>query len=125
MAVVFWWFILAGLPWFIQLLIVALYFASGWLASAIVARRYQVDDASEIVADEVAGMWLALIFVPQIWWGALLAFGLFRCLDILKPGPIGWLDRNVHGGLGVMLDDLLAGAVIAALCLLLGGMIFA
>ena len=58
-------------------------------------------------------MWLALAFLPPIWWLVLLAFGLFRLLDILKPGPIGWLDREVKGGLGVMLDDLLAGGVVA------------
>lgn len=57
-------------------------------------------------------MWLALTFLPPLWWLVLLAFALFRLLDILKPGPIGWLDREVKGGLGVMLDDLLAGAVV-------------
>ncbi|MEM9623645.1 MAG: phosphatidylglycerophosphatase A, partial [Pseudomonadota bacterium] len=54
----------------------------------------------------------------QAWWLALLALVLFRLLDILKPGPIGWLDREVKGGLGVMLDDLVAGAVAGLVCLL-------
>ena len=93
-------------------MICAAYFISGWVCSTLVTRTFGVDDASEIVADEVAGMWLALAFLPTLWWLVLLAFALFRLLDILKPGPIGWLDREVKGGLGVMLDDLLAGAVV-------------
>ncbi len=56
-------------------------------------------------------MWLALMLMPRLWWVALCAFLLFRLLDIAKPGPIGWLDRTVGGGLGVMADDLLAGLI--------------
>ena len=59
-------------------------------------------------------MWLALILLPHSWVGACLAFVLFRLLDILKPGPIGWLDRTVKGGLGVMVDDMLAGVFAGA-----------
>ena len=88
-----------------------MYFFSGWWCSYLIARRYGVDDAGQIVADEVVGMWLALALLPAIWWLAALAFMLFRWLDIAKPGPIGWLDREVKGGLGVMLDDVAAGAV--------------
>ncbi len=112
-AVVVWWLFLAEFDPLIQLSICAAYFISGWVCSTLVTRTFGIDDASEIVADEVAGMWLALAFLPPTWWLVLLAFGLFRLLDILKPGPIGWLDREVKGGLGVMLDDLLAGAVVA------------
>lgn len=111
-AVVVWWLFLAEFDPLIQLFICAAYFVSGWVCSTLIARTFGVDDASEIVADEVAGMWLALAFLPTLWWLVLLAFALFRLLDILKPGPIGWLDREVKGGLGVMLDDLLAGAVV-------------
>ena len=82
---------------------------TAWWASAVVCTRFEVDDAPQIVADEVVGMWLALAFCPRLWWLVLLAFLLFRLLDVVKPGPIGWLDREVHGGLGVMLDDVLAG----------------
>ena len=112
-AVVVWWLFLAEFDPLIQMLICAAYFVSGWVCSTLVTRTFGVDDASEIVADEVAGMWLALAFLPPIWWLVLLAFALFRLLDIVKPGPIGWLDREVKGGLGVMLDDVLAGAVVA------------
>lgn len=79
-------------------------------------------DAPEVVIDEVAGQWLALmplLFLSSPlpgWAETLLAFGLFRLFDILKPGPIGWLDKNIKGGLGVMLDDMAAG-LAAAMCL--------
>ena len=56
-------------------------------------------------------MWLALALLPHEWWAAIGAFALFRLLDIAKPGPIGWLDREVEGGLGVMLDDVVAGTL--------------
>ena len=71
-----------------------------------------VHDAPEIVIDEVAGMWISLLplyFIEaSLWWfGA--AFLLFRLFDIIKPWPIGWLDRHVSGGFGVMVDDIVAG----------------
>ena len=106
-----WWFWLSGLPVHWQLGIAAFYFVSGWWCSERIGHRLGIKDASQIVADEVAGMWLALALLPAIWWVALLALALFRILDIAKPGPIGWLDREVGGGLGVMVDDLLAGAI--------------
>lgn len=72
-------------------------------------------DHSAIVWDEFAGMWLALVLVPFnfLWWAA--AFVLFRFFDVLKPWPIGWLDRNLKGGLGIMADDVAAGLVTAVL----------
>ncbi len=73
-----------------------------------------IHDAPEIVIDEVAGQWLAMVpllyFTPDI--GRLLvAFLLFRIFDILKPWPIRWLDEKVGGGFGVMIDDILAGII--------------
>ena len=112
-ALAVWWFLLADLSVWTQLAICFTYFLSGWWASAMVCERYDIADAPEIVADEVAGMWLALLLAPKVWWLALIAFALFRLLDIAKPGPIGKLDRDVHGGLGVMLDDVVAGAMVS------------
>ena len=71
-----------------------------------------------MVADEFAGMWLALIFLPKEIVAVVGAFLVFRLLDIGKPLFIGWIDQNVHGGLGVMADDLVAGAVTALFLLL-------
>ena len=66
-------------------------------------------DAGEMVADEVVGMWIALFALPNAIWTLVLGFVLFRYLDIKKPLLIGYIDRNVEGGLGVMLDDVVAG----------------
>lgn len=73
-------------------------------------------DHPGIVWDEFAGYFVTMIAVPFEWIWVLLGFGLFRLFDILKPQPIGWLDKHVKGGLGIMVDDLLAG-VMAAGCL--------
>lgn len=72
-------------------------------------------DASQIVLDEVAGMLVASFALPFAWQHVTLAFVLFRAFDMLKPGPIRWIDDHVHGGLGVVLDDVAAGAVACGL----------
>lgn len=120
-AAVLWWYLLAPLAWWIQVAVIVVYFVTGWWASERITKRYGVSDAPEIVADEVAGMWLALLFAPQsvLWVG--IGILVFRMLDIAKPGPIGWLDHNLKGGLGVMLDDMLAGLLVCALLAWLPG----
>jgi phosphatidylglycerophosphatase A len=76
------------------------------------------DDPGWVVIDEVAGQCLALLALPRPSWGGVaLAFALFRLLDVVKPGPIGWADRQ-GGAWGIMADDLIAGF---AACLLVGG----
>ena len=88
-------------------------------------------DPSEFVMDEFAGQWVALLPVSFVYWntaagshlvvaGAAASFGLFRYFDIVKPGPVGWADR-IEGGIGIMLDDLIAGA-LSAIVLSLGFM---
>ncbi|MEM6681186.1 MAG: phosphatidylglycerophosphatase A [Pseudomonadota bacterium] len=76
-------------------------------------------DASQVVIDEFAGQWIALLPVvyvaPDQWLCWAASFALFRLFDVLKPGPIGILDRRLKGGLGVMADDILAGALSAVL----------
>ncbi len=74
-----------------------------------------IHDASEIVIDEVAGIWLALSMSGANWIQIILSIIYFRVFDIWKPSVIGRIDRDVKGGLGVMGDDLLAG-VFAAIC---------
>ena len=112
---VFWWFFLAQLSVLTQLLIIVGYFLLSWWLCSRLINRFGLQDEPQIVADEVAGVWLALIFAPQVWWVALLAFGLFRYFDIAKPGVVGWLDTNVHSGLGVMADDMMAGLISAGI----------
>ena len=89
-------------------------------------------DRSEIVVDEVAGQWVAVMAISypawampidilRLWPGWLAAFCLFRLFDIWKPGPVGWADRR-KDTIGVMLDDVLAGICAAAGVLILGGL---
>ena len=86
----------------------AIAFIVGWWAAAIVAKASAVEDPETVVIDEVAAQWLVLLAVPPAPLPYALAFVLFRIFDIWKPWPVRWADRRVKGGLGIMLDDLLA-----------------
>ncbi len=118
---------LAALPfaWFIcdnwstpgLALATMLVFLIGIWASHIHAKQLPDDDPSEIVIDEVAGMWLTLLVVPPNVFYYAIGFVFFRIADIWKPWPVSWVDRAIKGGVGIMLDDVLAG-VYAALALL-------
>ena len=108
-AFVIWWWGLSGLPAQVQIFIAIAYGLISWWVCARFLRRSILHDEPQIVADEVAGLWLALAFVPAVWWVAGVVFGVFRILDIAKPSIIGWCDRTLRGGLGVMADDVLAG----------------
>ena len=84
---------------------------AGWWASAAYLRTSASgDDPGEVVIDEITGQWITLLFAPQSLAAYALAFALFRLFDIWKPWPVGWADRSLPGGLGVMVDDVLAGA---------------
>ena len=78
-----------------------------------------VHDHAGIVWDEFAGFLITMIAAPAGWGWLLLGFVLFRIFDILKPWPISWVDKNVHGGCGIMLDDILAGLMALAVMQLL------
>jgi phosphatidylglycerophosphatase A len=86
--------------------------ALGWWAVGEATRGSVDKDPSEIVIDEVAGQWIAL------WPGVLTAFVAFRLFDVLKPGPVGWADRQT-GPFGVMADDVIAGWLAAMVVALL------
>jgi len=73
------------------------------------AKFLNTHDHPGIVWDEFAGFFIAMIAVTASWTNILLGFVLFRIFDIFKPWPISWLDRRVSGGLGIMLDDIVAG----------------
>ena len=103
----------AGLP-----IAAMIAFAVGCWAAGLIARTSGATDPRVIVIDEVAAQWLVLLPAPLDPLSYTAAFLLFRVFDIWKPWPIGWADRRVHGGFGIMLDDLLA-AVYAVLVLLM------
>jgi phosphatidylglycerophosphatase A len=77
-------------------------------AAGVTGRALGESDHGSIVSDEVIAMALITAMLPGAAWKQLWAFLLFRLLDIWKPGPVGWADRNVKGAFGVMLDDLIA-----------------
>ena len=117
------WLSPAQLVW-----LVALSLPLGWWACTVAARNLGVRDPGCIVWDEVAAFWCILLLLTPAGIGAqAVAFALFRALDAVKPGPVGWADQLFHAvdmerdtrawskaGLGIMLDDL-----VAALCTLL------
>jgi phosphatidylglycerophosphatase A len=96
--------------------VAALLFAVGVAICARTADALNVHDHPGIVFDEVVGFLVAMTAAPQGWAWLAAGFVLFRFFDIVKPPPIGMLDRRVRGGLGIMLDDLVAG-VFAAIVL--------
>ena len=77
-------------------------------AGSIVERESGREDPGQVVIDEVAGQWIALAACPVEIWHALLAFGLFRLFDIVKPWPARQLEK-LHSGLGIVMDDVAAG----------------
>lgn len=83
--------------------------ALGVALCAATARALAVHDHPAIVWDEVVGYLVTMAAAPLDWRWALAGFVLFRLFDIAKPWPIRWVDRRLHGGLGIMLDDVLAG----------------
>ncbi len=103
------WLWLRVLPLPYYALAVAIAFAIGVWASTWVVRRSGVQDPQVVVWDEFVGVWIALIAAPAGWTWMLGGFALFRLFDIWKPWPVGWADEKIHGGLGVMLDDVIAG----------------
>jgi phosphatidylglycerophosphatase A len=86
-------------------------FIIGIWAAGVTGGALGASDHGSIVWDEVVAMALITALLPGAMWKQAWAFLLFRFLDIRKPGPIGWADRNVKGAFGVMLDDLIAAAI--------------
>ena len=78
-------------------------------------RWLSVPDHPGIVWDECVGLWVACLALPAGWAWWLAALLLFRWFDIWKPGPIGWLDRRLKGGWGIMLDDVAADVLALAM----------
>ncbi|MEN8176241.1 MAG: phosphatidylglycerophosphatase A [Pseudomonadota bacterium] len=111
--------LMADLPLPVYLLLVVILFALGIPLCTRVSRDLGVHDHSGIVWDEIVGFLVTMTAAPAGWGSLVFGFLLFRLFDIWKPWPINALDRGVGGGLGIMLDDLLAG-LYAAACLQLG-----
>lgn len=119
---------LAGIPvywvlspapfWLYSLLTVLVTVAGIWICQ-VASEKLGEHDFGGIVWDEIAGLLITLWFVPPSWLALFWGFVLFRVFDIVKPWPISWLDRHVHGGLGIMLDDVAAGVFAGVLLALM------
>ncbi len=100
--------VIRSLPMWLYLSITVLLILLGvWLCGQV-NRDFGTDDHPAAVWDEIAVFPLVMMAIPFTWYYLLLGFLLFRLFDIWKPGPIRWVDKNVHGGVGVMLDDVIA-----------------
>jgi phosphatidylglycerophosphatase A len=107
----------------VHAVVIVLVFATGTWAGGVVELDCRRTDPSHIVVDEVVGMLVSLFLIPVGWAGAVGAFLLFRFFDVIKPYPANRLER-LHGGLGVMADDAMAGvyANLALRAILIAGM---
>lgn len=98
--------------WLAWILVLAGFLAGVWACEKS-GRDLGVADHGAMVWDETVAMWALLLVVPFSWVAWAAAFILFRLFDIVKPFPVGWLDRKVKGGFGVMLDDAAAASCVA------------
>lgn len=108
------------LQWLLPLLALLATGIGVWASAAYLRQTGKDGDPKEIVIDEVAGVWLLFAVMPLYYLPAsydmapqlyVMGFVAFRFFDIIKPWPIGWIDRNVKGAWGIMLDDLAAGII--------------
>ncbi|MFT5758487.1 MAG: phosphatidylglycerophosphatase A [Alteromonadaceae bacterium] len=116
---------LAAIPlYFLMMPLSSLYYAaivlliciSGIYICGKAASDAGVHDHGAIVWDEIAGFLITMFMVPVSWQSIVVGFLLFRIFDIFKPWPISYIDKNVHGGFGIMFDDVLAG-IFALACM--------
>lgn len=116
--------LLAQLPFPIYVVVVLISCLVGIKICQVTSDDMGVHDHGSIVWDEFAGFWITMSLVPALnislteWKWLLTGFILFRFFDMVKPWPIGWLDKRVHGGLGIMIDDIVAG-IMAGIALFL------
>lgn len=107
--------VLHDTTWILLGICVSGFIAGVWFCDQT-SQKLGVHDHGGIVWDEFIGMWITMLWVPVSMGYLITAFLLFRFFDILKPWPIGPLDKRVHGGFGIMIDDVVAG-IFANICL--------
>lgn len=110
------WLLIRDLPLSSYLLLLAAVFVVGFFVSGSAEKILDSPDAGCIVIDEILGIFITLAGAPDHPAAWLLGFILFRIFDIAKPFPVSWFDRRIHGGIGIMMDDVIAG-IYALACL--------
>ncbi|WP_028580820.1 phosphatidylglycerophosphatase A family protein [Desulfogranum japonicum] len=106
---VFLWFFLCHLPLTTYLVITGILFVIGVASAGAAEKIVDRGDPGLVVIDEIVGQLITLSIAPFGIIPALAGFVLFRIFDIIKPFPINWFDSHIHGGLGIMFDDVIAG----------------
>ena len=114
------WIPLRNIPSGVYGIIVTALFLLGTVAAGAAEKIVDRGDPGLVVIDEIVGQLIALALVPHHPTAVLAGFCLFRFFDIIKPFPVGWLDQHIHGGMGIMLDDVVAG-LYALIILYAGG----
>jgi len=114
----------ALIPWFFcrnlsltnYFIVLAVIFITGFFTAGSAEKILDKPDPGCIVIDEVMGMFITLTLAPNHPAAWLLGFVLFRIFDVLKLFPVSWFDTHMHGGIGIMMDDVMAG-IYALICL--------
>ncbi len=108
------WLLLRHLQFIPYLAVLATVFVVGFFAAGSAEKILDRPDSGAIVIDEILGMFITLTLAPAHPAAWLLGFVNFRIFDIAKPFPVSWFDQRIHGGIGIMMDDVVAG--LYALC---------
>lgn len=103
------WWMLSPMPLLNYLITIVVIIFLGIYVSDKVSSEQGEKDPSGIVIDEIAGILITLVLIPDGWYWVIAGFVSFRIFDILKPWPINWCDTHLKGGLGIMSDDIVAG----------------
>lgn len=110
------WFFMRNMPLQSYLILLAVIFVVGCLLAGSAEKILDQADAGPIVIDEFVGMFITLAAAPNHPAAWIIGFLFFRFFDILKPFPCSWFDTHIHGGFGIMMDDVIAG-FYALICL--------
>ena len=102
---------------------VAMVVAACWIAGRA-ETAFAEHDSHKIVIDEIVGYLGATLFLAPSWEHTLIAFFVFRALDVIKPFPAGWIDRHMPGGAGVVLDDVVSGLYSNVVTRFVAGLLF-
>ncbi len=103
------WLFIKDLPLTIYLLVLATFFIFGFFISGSAEKILDSPDSECIVIDEFLGMFITLTAAPPHYAAWLIGFVLFCLFDTFKPFPVSWVHRRIHGGIGIMMDDVIAG----------------
>ena len=119
-----WGSLLALLPWYFcrnlslpaYLIVLLALLVIGFFSAGSAEKILDQPDPGCIVIDEILGLFITLTMAPNHPLAWITGFLLFRFFDIVKPFPVNWLDSHLHGGIGIMMDDVMAG-IYALVCL--------